>query len=465
MAKFSDKFKHSIKVATIVAGGLFGAQQAEARGVLPEKTSPATTASYSVPQEFIGFKYHERKRYFQVDTVYDAKIIEQVANGTYNGSIAYYSFENNITTKYYFSGVDKQPNHDSPFSVDVHEGAHDRYVNTYGLPIGKITPAHAYSLEIALEFNAYLYQTIYEMNLSVPVDSIIGMLHDSHYEFGNMLQKGLLHKYTSAKQQDREEVLRKMTNSLFENTYLALTSSPLYSEQLLKAARYISDVQGYPQDIKDQNFQRAVKDAFTIQAQTADGESVFLNLYDYLTPENKKLVTMIPEQHRDIIRNITIENSQKIFKNTQERQAKWRLKAKEMAADGKISEDRAYKMLQKDFNRSAVEFSLPENTRCQKHDALHHVSEVMVMPDYDASFHLAPDYKYTVLKDRQDTLPADNLQTNLRQLNHIHKRARNLSLRKSEQERQKTVLKQNTAKNQALNPKIAYRNKKHSQKV
>ena len=393
MKNWFDNVNRYFKIAAITAGGLWVSGEVKAQNTSDGNSAAPTENVMSIPQEYIDFEYADTNLYYQVDTIYNAAIIDKVNKGTYAGNVAYYDFDDNITIKYHFAGVEKQPNCGTPVSADVHEGTHGRYFNLYGLPLGKISPEQAYALEIAVEFNAYLYQTIYEMNQSAEADSIVGLLHDANFEFGNLLQKGWLYKYTSSKQRDREKLLTLMINNVFAHTYQKMTTSDNYKKQLLGAAKSLSDTSGIPAKIKEENFKRAVAAAFTIQVCDSAGKVFDLNVYDYLTPENKRLLTSVAPQHQNSIREIVAVNREEIIENTQQRLADWQKIAEQKAkVDKKLSKEDVLRSLKDNFIKSARRFTFPGKVHSRTHDARHRVSDVMIMPKYDVYFHLAPDY-------------------------------------------------------------------------
>ena len=393
MTNWFDNLHRCFKIAAVTAGGLLASGEIKAQNTATDNSSASVENVISVPQEYINYQYIDTKLYYQVDTVYNSAIIDKVKKGTYAGNVAYYDFDDNITIKYHFAGVKDQPHSGTPVSVDVHEGTHSRYSNLYGMPFGKVSPKHAYSLGIAVEFNAYLYQTMYEMNKSAEADSIVGLLHDANFDFGNLLQKGWLYKYTSARQKDREKLLTLMVNNVFAHTYLIMTASESYTKQLMQTVRTMSDTSGIPAKIKEENYKRAIDAAFTIQVRDSAGKVFDLNVYDYLTPENKQLLTKIAPRHQIKISEIIAQNREEVIENTQQRLADWHKVAEQIAGvNPNLTVEDVLKSQHDDFIKSAREFTFPGKTHGRRHDAKHRVSEVMVMPKYDVYFHLAPDY-------------------------------------------------------------------------
>ena len=393
MKHWYDDLYRYFKVAAVTAGGLCASGEIKAQNTADSDSFAQIENVIPIPQKYINYQYVDTKLYYQVDTIYNASIIDKVKKGTYAGNVAYYDFDDNITVKYHFAGVKEQPHNGTQVSVDVHEGTHSRYSNLYGLPLGKISPKQAYSLGIAVEFNAYLYQTMYEMNKSAEADSIVGLLHDTNFDFGNLLQKGWLYKYTSAKQKDREKLLTLMVNNVFAHTYSMMTASESYTKQLIQTVHSMSDTSGIPERIKEENYKRAIDAAFTIQVSDSNGKVFDLNVYDYLTPENKQLLTKIAPRHQIKINNIIAQNREEIIENTQQRLSDWHKVAEQIAGvNPNLTVEEVLKKQHDDFIKSAREFTFPGKTHGRRHDAKHRVSEVMVMPKYDVYFHLAPDY-------------------------------------------------------------------------
>ncbi len=393
MTNWFDNLHRYFKIAAVTAGGLLASGEVKAQNTAAGNSSASSENVISVPQEYIDYQFVDTKLYYQVDTVYNTAIIDKVKKGTYAGNVAYYDFDDNITIKYHFAGVEEQPHSGTPVSVDVHEGTHSRYSNLYGMPFGKISPKQAYSLGIAVEFNAYLYQTMYEMNKSAEADSIVGLLHDANFDFGNLLQKGWLYRYTSDKQKDRERLLTLMVNNVFAHTYSMMTASESYTKQLMQTVHSMSDTSGIPAKIKEENYRRAIDAAFTIQVCDSAGKVFDLNVYNYLTPENKQLLTKVAPRHQIKISEIIAQNREEIIENTQQRLADWHKVAEQIAnGNPNMTVEDVLKSQHDDFMKAAREFTFPGKVHGRRHDIKHRVSEVMVMPKYDVYFHLAPDY-------------------------------------------------------------------------
>ena len=426
MGKLRDKIYRNLKIAALSAVGLFGASQTKAQDDFSEnlRQKPLEVKA-DIPDDIIDFEVAEPRFTHQVDTVYDAEIGKQVDDGTYQGSTAYYDFNSNTVTKFYFANAKNQPSDVSSQATDVHEDAHKQLANSYGQPIGIISPQQSYCLEFAKEFNGYIHETIYQMNESIKVDSVIGMNHEANTEFGDLLAEDLGLKYKSGSQHELEEVLKVMTNSVFKNTYKMMISSPLYEEQLLSAARKNSDISGVPDDIRQENFEYAVNTAFTINATDADGMSIAINLYNYLSEENRKLLNTVAPQHQAEVAKITAENDILIAENTAKRMERWDKEATEASAAEGIEKSEILAQYQRDFEDAAREFTFPERPQYVQHDAEHRVSDIITPRQYDDHFHLAPDY-YNYIASLQNDDGNDTAFAQVRQ------KLRNLQERKEE---------------------------------
>lgn len=427
MNKLKDKIYRNLKIAALSAVGLFGSSHAEAQENFSEspKQNP-TEVKADIFNDIIDFEVAEPRFTHQVDTVYDAEIGKQVDDGTYQGSKAYYAFNSNTVTKFYFANAENQPSDISSHAIDVHEEAHKHFANTYGLPIGILSPQQAYCFEFAKEFNGYIHETIYQMNESIKVDSVVGMNHYTNIEFGDLLAKDLGLKYKLGSQHELEEVLKEMTNSVFQNTYKMMISSPLYEEQLLSAARENSDVSGVPDDIRQENFEYAVNAAFTIHAVDIDGMPVAINLYDYLSEENRVLLNTIAPQHQEEIAKITAENDKLIAENTAKRVERWDKEATETSAAEGIEKTELLAQYQREFEAEAREFTFPKQPEYRKNDKDNHVSEAIIPLQYDDAFHLAPDY-YEYLAAQKNTDNENDLA-----LAQVRQKLQNLQERKEE---------------------------------
>lgn len=428
MGKLKDKIYRNLKIAAIATIGLFGSSQAKAQDSSPDDgpLNP-TEVKTDAMNDIIDFGEPTARFVHQVDTVYDAEIAKQIDEGTYTGSMAHFDFQSNTIVKNYFAGIKNQPSQETSAATDVHEEAHKQYANTYGEPIGIVSPKQAYCIEFAKEFNGYASETIYQMNESVKVDSVIGMVHPTNYDFGEMMAQDLGLKYKSEHQQDVEEVLEALTNSVFYNTYQMMISSPLYEQQLLDAAKYNSDVHGVPDDIRQQNYERAIYNAFSITAKDADGLPIVINLYDYLSDENKELLNTVAPQHQEALAAINAENDALIAQNTAERTAQWEVEAEAIAAQDGISVAEAMAELQQEFIFDSQNFTFPSAPQYQQNDAEHHVSEAITPQQYDDYFHLAPDYYAYIATQQNDDAAGNDLA-----LSHARQQLQNLQERKGE---------------------------------
>lgn len=426
MGKLKDKIYRNLKIAALSTLGLFGSNQAKAQENFADNPQQnPTEVNADIPDDIIEFDVGEPRFAHQIDTVYNKKIGKEVDKGTYKGSTAYYDFYSNTVTKFYFADAQNNPDKETSKATDVHEEAHKHYANTYGLPMGRLSPKQAYCFEFAYEFHSYVHETIYQMNESVKVDSVIGMMHPSNYEFGDLLAKDLGLKYKSGSQQEIEEVLTKLTNSIFKNTYNMMIESPLYENQLLTAARENSDVSGIPEEIRQENYEYAIKNAFTITAKDAEGMPVSINLYDYLSQENRELLNTVAPKHQAEIDKITAENEELIAQNTALRTAEWEIEASEVAAAEGIAKEDLLAQYESEFEAEAREFAFPGKPQYRQNNAENHVSEVITPPQYDDSFHLAPDY-YDFVFAQQNT---DNNDMALAQ---VRQKLQNLQERKEE---------------------------------
>ena len=393
MGKLKDKIYRNLKIAALSTLSLFGSSQAKAEGNVAQspKQNP-TEIKADVFDDIIDFEAAEPRFTHQVDTIYGADIGKQVDEGTYEGSTAYYDFDSNTVTKLYFADAKTKPDEEIAKATEVHEEAHKHFANTYGLPIGILSAQQAYCFEFANEFSGYIHETIFQMNESVKADSIIGMHHQANSEFGDLLDEDLGAKYRSSTQEDIEEVLEVMTNSVFKNTYQMMLESPLYEKQLLGAARANSDISGIPDDIRQENYEYAINKAFTITAIDDAGNPVTINLYGYLSDENRELLNTVAPKHRKAVEKIAAENEALIAQNTAKRMARWEQKAAEASAREGMPKEYYLEQYQLEFEDEAREFTFPEQPQYQQHDAEHHVSGVITPQQYDDSFHLAPDY-------------------------------------------------------------------------
>ena len=429
MGKLKDKFYRNLKIAALSAVGLFGSMQTKAQNAPANEggVNPVEVKTDAV-NDIIDFDAPAPRFVHQVDTVYDAEIAKQIDEGTYDGSLAHYDFQSNTTIRNYFAGIKNQPDKETTAAIEVHEEAHKQYANNYGEPIGIVSPQQAYCLEFAKEFNGYVTETIYQMNESVKVDSVIGMTHPTNYEFGELMVQDLGFKYKSEHQQDIEEVMRALTNSVFTNTYKMMTSSPLYEKQLLDAAKYNSDVYGVSEDIRQENYDRAIYNAFYITAKDAEGLPIMINLYDYLSDENKELLNTVAPQHQDSIAAIVAENDALIAQNTAEREARWETEATKIAAQEGVSKAEILHEFHVEYENACREFTFPTEPQYQQNDAEHHVSEVITPPQYDDYFHLAPDYYAYV-----DAQQAENNANDIA-LNQVRQKLHDLQERKGEKD-------------------------------
>lgn len=388
MEKAHDRLKkYGTIIATVLAtAGIFAVANKN-RVEMENAPKNPTELTTDVPNDVIDFETVSPTQTFQVDTISDAEIIKQVDAGTYSGSMGYYDFEKNTTITKYFKGAENQPSQDEIEATIVHENAHAVYANTYGEPIGRVNPDQAYCLQFALEFNGYIHETIYQLNESARRDSIVGMHHYSNEAFGDSLYMGLMDKYISGNDNDMKEFLTAMTNSVFENMHNSMVNSELYTQQLLDAARDCSDVIGYPEDIKRENFELAVQNAFTIRTIDAEGNPQIINLYDYLSDENKELLETVAPQHQKEVERITAEKAELIAENTAMRLSEWDKEAEKIAREENCSKEEVLQDFQFDFETEARTFIFPQSPQYQQHDAEHHVSEVMTVPEYDNSLH------------------------------------------------------------------------------
>lgn len=444
MGKLTDKIKHYGKIAAISIGGLFisseKTQQQSPDNLPPNPTELSADIQNDIidftasADDIINFDTVSPTQTFQVDTISDPEIIKQINNDTYIGSLGHYNFDTNTTTINYFKGAKNQLAEEDMEEIRAHENAHAVHANTYGKPIGIVTPKHSYSLEIAGEFYGYIHETIHQLNRSAQKDSIIGMHHDTNREFGDILDAGLLQNYQSGDHQDMQELLSVMTNSVFENTYL-MVNSDLYEKQLLDAARYNSDITGYPEDIKQENYEQAVRDAFTVKVMDFDGNMQTLNLYDYLTEENKQLLETVAPQHEKEMAGITAETDKLIAENTAIRLTEWDKEAETIAQKENCSKEQILQEFQADFENQARTFTFPGEPQYPEHDAEHHVSEVMTMPEYDTAIHTASaDYTEPSPTETAptETAPLETATDNTLAFLNVQQKIQDLQQRKAE---------------------------------
>ena len=423
MGKLQEKLKRFGKIAALSTLGILPSTDSSQKQKSDTANTKLTEISAIPPQandliDVIEFKTSPSQT-FQVDTISDPEIIQQINEGTYDGSLGHYNAVSNTTTINYFKGADYQPAEEQKSTILAHEAAHAKQANLYGEPIGIITPNQNYSLKIANEFNGYFAETVHELNISAKEGQVLGMNHSANSRFGDMLEAGFLQHYTSGNQQDMQEFLSAMTNTIFEDTYDMMVKSELYTNQMLDAAAYNSDITGYPEDIKRTNFEQAVHNAFTVDMTDLEGNPYTVCLYDYLTDENKALLETVAPQHQERMAEINAKTEQQIAENTAKRLTDWDKEASEIASAQGADKADILQQFQAEFEDDARTFTFPQDPQYRMHDAENHVSEVLEMPEYDAAIHSAEIINSETPIDNKindNTLALNNVRDKLQQL-------------------------------------------------
>lgn len=444
MGKITDKIKNYGTIAAIAVSGLFASSpksQTQNTSNSPQPVKQTAVAPQSTDDIiFIDSEQNTAAdtsdlyydNFVQVDTVYDASVVEQVRNGTYEGSNARYDFSTNTTTVHYFAqadGTDANGDEDYKEAIKAHETGHFKSANLYGYPHGIISPEQVYSVEIAEEFHAYFEQTMMELNKSAFNGEVIGMNHEVNSDFGDALANGLLQKYISGAPQEVDEVIEIAVNSIFEKTYHMMNNSKLYQQQISDAIHKHSDQNGVPEEIRRENFEKAIQNLFTYTVVDDEDNTQTINLYEYLTPENRALLETVAPQFKQEIAEVTKQNNEQIKINTAKRLAEWDEVAEKAATERYVSKAEILHDLENNFYKDSRQFTFPSAPQPQASDAEHHVSEAMVAPEYNSFIYV----NYAAVAD--DYL-ADNVQTttnpNELALHNALEKMHNLQLRKGE---------------------------------
>lgn len=420
MGKIADKIKHYGTIAAITFSGLFSSAGNSNQPAGHKDSAPISTENISntdssdiisfadsAPNDAASANY---QHIIQVDTIYDASTVEQVRNGTYEGSLAHYDFTTNTSKIHYFAqadGTDANTDEGLKEAIKAHEAEHFNFANTYGVPYKILSPQQSFSVGIAEEFRAYFTQTMMELNKSAQKGEVVGMNHYINSEFGDILADGLLDEYISGSQKKIDNVLEVGVNSIFKRTYDEMTNSELYQNQLLETVRNYSDQTGIPEEICLKNYTKAINNLFSYNIVDNEGNTQTINLYDYLYPENQVLLETIAPQLQHEINNITAENNEYIKENTQKRLSEWNKIAKEAATARNVPKEKILSDLETNFIKDSQQFTYPDAPQPQANDAEHHVSDAIIVPKYDNSIYV----NNTI--DSNDYLADNSIQTPL----------------------------------------------------